>query len=54
MSGGPVVDSLTGETVGVTTNAVLGKGAGYIRASTIVHKRAGTSAHTLQGVLTWL
>lgn len=27
MSGGPVMDSLTGETVGIITNVVLGKGA---------------------------
>ncbi|MNB81875.1 hypothetical protein D3C75_286720 [compost metagenome] len=27
MSGGPVIDSLTGETVGVITNVILGKGA---------------------------
>lgn len=27
MSGGPVIDSLTGETVGIITNVILGKGA---------------------------
>ena len=27
MSGGPVVDSLTGETVGIITNVIPGKGA---------------------------